>query len=373
MMRPTLQPLASFPDPMLFLDQHRVGSPEDWQIRRTELKELFQLFMYGYFPLTRHHFAARVTAQDRDYFSGRALRKEIELAYGPPGCPKARLLLVAPAGLGRKPPVILGLNFGGNAKAEADGASGRHAWPFERAMERGYAVATLHHADIDPDRDDFTDGVHPWFAADRNAPRDPVSWGTIAAWAWGLSRAVDYLVTDPDVDGARIIATGHSRLGKTALLAAAFDERIAAVIPHQSGCGGAAPSRSSLGESVTRINAGFPHWFAVDFRKFNDRPEWLPFDQHCLIALVAPRPILLMNAVEDEWANPPGQFHMLKLAAPAWRTCGALVDEPGAMPEPGQRPKGLLGCHIRPGPHSCTAADWEVYLDWLDGVLPRGV
>src|SRR5581483_953464 len=116
----------------------------------------------------------------------------------------------------------------------------------------------------------------------------PHDWGTIAAWAWGIQRAIDYLVTDPDIDAARIIVVGHSRLGKTALLAGAFDERVAMAIPLQAGCGGTAPSRGKVGESVKQINTAFPHWFDDEFKTFNDQPERLPFDQHELVALCAP-------------------------------------------------------------------------------------
>src|SRR5205085_8774413 len=158
--------------------------------------------------------------------------------------------------------------------------------------------------------------------------------GTIAAWAWGVQRAVDYLVTDKELDAARIIAVGHSRLGKTALLAGAFDERIALVIPHQAGCGGTSPSRGKVGESVRRINTSFPHWFNTAFKEFNDQPDRLPFDQHCLVALVAPRPVLFSNAVEDTWANPDGQFQVLQAADPVYRFLGVEGLAAKEMPEP---------------------------------------
>src|SRR5205085_5634423 len=140
-------------------------------------------------------------------------------------------------------------------------------------------------------------------------------------WAWGCHRAVDYLLTDKGIDGKRLAVVGHSRLGKTALLAGAFDDRIAVVIPHQSGCGGAGPSRTKnpKAETVKRINTSFPHWFCDNFKQFNDDPSKLPFDQHGLVALVAPRPVLFSNAVEDQWANPDGQFDVLKAADPVYR------------------------------------------------------
>src|SRR5262249_47270523 len=190
--------------------------------------------------------------------------------------------------------------------------------------------------------------------------------GTIAAWAWGVQRLVDYLVTDPDIDAKRIAVVGHSRLGKTALLAAAFDERIALAIPHQAGCGGTAPSRGTVGESVERINTSFPHWFNANFKKFNGRPERLPFDQHCLAALCAPRPVLFTNAVEDTWANPAGQFEVLKAADPVYRFLGVDGLAAKEMPPPGQLVNSRLGYYIRAGKHSMTRDDWKVFLEFAD-------
>jgi hypothetical protein len=184
-------------------------------------------------------------------------------------------------------------------------------------------------------------------------------------------RAVDYLVTDEDIDRGRIVVVGHSRLGKTALLAAAFDERIALAIPHQAGCGGTAPSRGKVGESVKQINDGFPHWFNGAFKEFNGRPERLPFDQHCLIALVAPRPVLFTNAVKDTWANPDGQFEVLKAAEPVYKLLGAGGLESRDVPGLSKLSGGTLGYFIRPGTHSMTAEDWRVFLDYADRHLRK--
>jgi hypothetical protein len=293
----------------------------------------------------------------------------------------------------RKPaPVFLGLNFAGNhavlkdpdirlpevwmrptgagVKSNRATDAGRgtqvDAWAVEQSIDRGYAVALFYHGDVDPDRNDFTDGVHPHYFKPGQTKPGPHDWGTIAAWAWGFHRAVDYLVTDKDIDAKRIAVVGHSRLGKTALLAAAFDERIALAIPLQAGCGGTAPSRGKIGESVAQINKGFPHWFDAEFKSFNDQPDRLPFDQHSLIALVAPRPVLLANAVEDTWANPEGQFEMLKAADPVYRFLGVEGLKADRMPPVGKLIDSRLGYYIRPGKHSMTKGDWKVFLDFAD-------
>jgi hypothetical protein len=245
-------------------------------------------------------------------------------------------------------------------------------WALEQSIDRGYAVATCYYGDIDPDRPDVRLGIQPHLRRPGTKP-GPHDGGSIAAWAWGIHRIVDYLITDQDLDPARIAVVGHSRLGKTALLAAAFDERIALAIPHQAGCGGSAPSRHAnpKAETVQRINDSFPHWFNGAFKAFNTQPERLPFDQHCLVALVAPRPVLFTNAVEDEWANPAGQFQVLRAADPVYRFLGVEGLAAEAIPPPGQLVDSRLGYFIRPGKHSMTRADWKVFLDFADKHLGK--
>lgn len=220
-------------------------------------------------------------------------------------------------------------------------------------------MATFYCGDVDPDRKDKREGVQPHYP-------NTFDWGTIRAWAWGISRVVDYLVTNKDIDSKRIAVVGHSRLGKTALVAAAFDDRIALAIPLQAGCGGTSPSRGKVGESVERINTSFPHWFNANFKEFNQHPDKLPFDQHCLIALCAPRPVLLANAEEDQWANPNGQFEMLKAAEPVYRLLDGGGLDAKEMPPNNKLIDSKLGYYIRPGKHSMTVGDWKVFCDFAD-------
>ena len=176
-----------------------------------------------------------------------------------------------------------------NRATEADRGKETDRWQVAHVIDRGFALATFYYGDVAPDHPGFKDGVFPFFLKPGQTAHGPDDWGAIAAWAWGLERAVDYLVTDADVDPRRIVVYGHSRNGKAALLAGAFDERIAVVIPHQAGCGGSAPSRqhNPKAESVTIINEHFPHWFDAEFKKFAGREDRLPFDQNCLVALCA--------------------------------------------------------------------------------------
>jgi hypothetical protein len=245
-------------------------------------------------------------------------------------------------------------------------------WAVDDVIGHGYALATFYCGDVAPDHPGLDDGVFPHYLKPGQAKPGPHDWGAVAAWAWGLSRAVDYLVTDQDLDRGRIAVVGHSRLGKAAIVAAAFDERVALVIPHQAGCGGTSPSRGKVGESVQRINTSFPHWFDAEFKNFNDQPERLPFDQNALVALVAPRPVLLTNATGDTWANPVGQFQVLQAADPVYRLLGAGGLDATSMPDVNTLVDGTLGYHIRPGKHSMGREDWAVFLKYADKHLGRG-
>ena len=384
---------AELPDPLVMLDGQRVTTPEQWRNeRRPELKALFEFYMYGRAPAPPDNLRAKVDRTDATYFGGKATKKEVTIAFGPAGTPEIHLLVVVPNGRQRPAPVFVGTNFHGNHTLVDDptvalptawmpdrspGAKDHRAtdagrgteigvWNLEGSIGRGYAVATFYCGDVDPDKPDFSDGVHAHYFRPGQTEPGPHEWGTIAAWAWGISRAVDYLVTDAALDRNRIAVVGHSRLGKTALLAAAMDDRIGLAIPLQAGCGGTAPSRGKIGESVAQINDHFSHWFCGTFKQFNTQVDRLPFDQHSLVALVAPRPVLFANAVEDQWANPQGQFDVLKAADPVYRLLGVAGLGVEQMPETGKLVGGRLGYFIRPGAHSMTLVDWQAFWNFAD-------
>ena len=317
----------SSPLPELF---PRGTSAESWRTkRRPELLKLYTELMYGDAPAAEPPKVTQTSERAVEGFTLRTLR----LHTGVLGPVSVQLSL--PKGLPRPAATFITLNFEGNDAT----LSGPKAWSMAEAARRGYAVVTACYEELAPDRKD--------------APLYESHYRAVSLWAWGFSRLVDWALTVPELDGKKLIALGHSRLGKATLLAGARDERFAAVIPHQSGCGGAAPSRGTVGESVQRINTTFPHWFADSFKRFNERTQELPFDQHCLLACVAPRAVLLTNAVEDTWANPEGQKAMLAAAAPVYKLLGA---------------EGKTDFKIRPGKHNMTPEDWSLFLDFADRV-----
>jgi hypothetical protein len=389
----TLKPQPGFPDPLIMLNGQQVSSKEQWaNERRPELKALFQHYMYGAIPPKPTRMESKALGEYRDFLSGKATLKLLRLDLGSPNAPQIDLMLVLPNEPKGPAPVFLAMDFCGNhaltddprvplarswlgsgckgcannaATEAARGAQARD-WPLGEIVRRGYGLAAFYSGDVDPDRKEVSEGVYAWLAGGDPAKNNPTNRGTIAGWAWGFQRCVDYLVTDRAVDAHRIAALGHSRNGKTALLAAAFDERIAIAFPHQAGCGGSAPSRSHTGESVKAINEHFPHWFNAQFKLFNDATERLPFDQNCLVALCAPRPVLFSAATDDQWSNPAGQFQVLQATDPVFRFLGAEGLAAKEMPPVRKLVASRLGYYLREGKHSMTADDWAVFLDYAD-------
>ncbi len=375
------------------LNGTKVTSRDQWvKQRRPELQALFEHYMYGQFPPAPAYFNARFVGRYPDFLDGAATLKLITLETGPAPAPKIDLMVIVPNQRTGPAPVFLTMNFCGNHALTTDPRvplprswmadwcpgctnhaatdAGRGAqtvdWPLEEIVRRGYALASFYSGDVDSDRGDVSQGVYAYLAHGDAARNRPADRGTIAAWAWGFQRCVDYLDDDSEIDEHRIATLGHSRNGKTALLAAAFDERIAMAFPHQAGCGGSAPSRGKIGESVKAINDRFPHWFNGEFKKFNDAPDRLPFDQNCLVALCAPRPVLFSAAEGDQWANPAGQFQVLQATDPVYRLLGYEGLGVDKMPPAGQLVGDRLGYYIREGKHSMTTGDWKVFLDFAD-------
>jgi hypothetical protein len=393
----------TLPDPLVKADGTKVTTREEWiNQRRPELIRIFEDQVYGKVPRPPHPVRPtfHILSEDTLALGGTAIRREITIEFlDKADAPRIFLLIYLPkepVASGRVP-AFLGLNFEGNHTIHSDpgitlaqgwvpnnpehgvtdhrpaqssrGASASR-WQVERVLSHGYALATAYYGDIDPDFDDgFQNGVQPLFYGPGQTRPAANEWGSIAAWAWGLSRCLDALVEAvPEIDARKVVLTGHSRLGKAALWAGATDPRFAIVISNESGCGGAALSRRNFGETALRINTSFPHWFCANFRQYNGREDQLPVDQHELIALIAPRPVLVCSAAEDLWADPKGEFLAALEASPVYKLLGTEGLAATAMPQPehGQLTMSTIGYHIRPGKHDVTAVDWNAFMKFAD-------
>ena len=348
--------------------------------RRPELLALFEDQMYGKAPAAPATLHFKPLSEDREAFGGLATRKEVKVCFDAAETEYLTLLLYVPNDRKEPAPCFLGINFFGNHTTSVDPGislpdttryradftldargSQAHRWPLETILESGFAIATFCCEDVDPDVDDgFRNGVHGLLGP---AQRTGGDWGTLAAWAWGLSRALDYLQTDPDIAGDRVAVFGHSRMGKTALWAGASDTRFAMVISNAAGCGGAALSRRHYGETLRRINIRFPHWYCGNFHRYGDNETEMPFDQHELLALIAPRPLYVESGSEDRWSDPYGEYLSLVAASPVYRLYGFdTFTDPQLPPVETPQIKGRTGHHIRAGKHEILLYDWQQYL-----------
>jgi len=390
-------PPYTLPDVLTFETGAKVASAGDWSRRRAELLELFATQVYGKTPGGRPgKMSFRTTSIRRDALGGKAVRKEVSLLFtGKDDGPQMALLIYAPAGVKKPVPAFLGLNFAGNQAVHPDPEIARSTawmrpeqpgvvnhrateqsrgseqsrWPIEAIIARGYAVVTAYYGDLAPDHAaGFRDGVQSLFSRSSPAPDE---WGAIGAWAWGLSRALDYLESDAGIDARKVIVHGHSRLAKAALWAGAQDQRFAIVIANESGCMGAALSKRLFGNTVAGINHTFPYWFCDNFRKYNDHEAALPVDQHQLLALIAPRPLYVASAQEDLLADPRGEFLGALHASVVWKLLRRDGLPAREAPPVHQPSVGTLAYHIRAGKHDITGYDWEQYLAFADKRLAR--
>jgi hypothetical protein len=391
----------TLPDPLLSNAGRRITDTATWQSqRRGELIELFAANVYGRTPLGRPaDLRFEVVSVDRAALGGKAVRKLVTIWFGEKSLDRKIDVLIyqppgKPAGGGRWP-LFLGYNYYGNACVNADPAiplstrwmrpyaefgvvnhratektHGAQAdrWNVETVVARGYATVSAYYGDVCPDRS----GAEPealggLLRGQANANRAPDEWAAIGMWAWGLSRIMDYIETDPELDARRVALHGHSRLGKAALWAGAQDTRFAIVISNNSGCGGAALERRNFGETVADITKNFPHWFARRYADFGGRENELPIDTHELLALVAPRPVYVASASADLHADPNGEFLALKAAEPVYALFGLGGVGVDRQPPPDHPVgTGVLGYHLRTGEHNITPYDWAQYLNFAD-------
>ncbi len=372
----------------------KIKTVKRWEkIRRPELLKIFKQEIYGEIPEELPIKDITIIESNGNAFKGLAKRKQIDLYFENEGKSIHVGILIYLPKNATNVPLFLGYNFYGNHTiaddvdirlteswvmdnpsfgiihnqiTEQSRGVRTNRWPVKKILKAGYGLATIYYGDIDPDWNSFDNGVHPLLYSKGEVRPRSNEWGAISAWAWGLSRAMDYFEQDTDINARKVAVMGHSRLGKTALWAAALDQRFALCISNNPGCMGAALSRRKFGETISRIAYKFPHWFCGNFKKYAGMEDELPIDQHMLLALIAPRPLYIASAKEDLWADPRGEFLSAVHATPAYK----LYDLPGLhitkMPEVGKPVMGTIGYHIRKGKHDVTDYDWEQFIKFAN-------
>jgi len=389
-------PQYSLPGLLTLKDGGQVRDAKTWTAkRRPEILEMYRTDVFGRAPAKAQHASFHVDSVDKQALGGHAVRKLVTITFADGDTPKAHLQVYLPAAAKKPAPLFLALTFSPNAAVTADpgaplgdqwvrdpntkefvkqpatertrGLSAQQ-WQLDKILEHGYGLATMYYYEIEPDFvGGMKYGIRPHFFKPGQTEPAPDEWGAIAAWACALSRAMDYLETDKDIDAKRVGVMGHSRLGKTALWAAADDPRFSLVISNESGEGGAAISRRDYGERTKDLNARFPHWFCGNFKKYSEHEDQMPFDSHFLLALAAPRGLYVASAEEDRWSDPRGEFLGAVHASPAWELFGKKGIGTDAFPGLHQPVGNTVMYHIRAGKHDVTAYDWEQYLKFADG------
>ncbi|MCF0058401.1 S9 family peptidase [Dyadobacter sp. CY356] len=381
---------SHLPDALTLNNGTKVTSVKQWNDRREELLQIFRTGMYGISPGQPKDMHFEVFDHDKNALGGKATRKQITVHIRENGKEaKFDILLYIPNKAKHPVPAIIGINFSGNHAINADPkiklseswvessknspctengkatdacrGTNSSQWPIDSIIDAGFALATIYREEIASDRkeESFKTGVHTLYPELQNQEDN---FSTVAAWAWGLSRGMDYLETDKDINSKKVAVFGFSRLGKAALWAGANDTRFAMVISNESGAGGAKLFHRGIGENIRRLNTVFPHWYAKSFRKYMDKDTLLPFDQHLVIDLIAPRPVYIASAEGDKNSDPEGEFASAVEADKVYRflkTDGLPVKE---IPELNKSVMGQIAYHIRTGGHDVTSFDWHQFL-----------
>jgi len=330
--------------------------------RRSEVLQLFEDHVYGQMPVSYDSLKSEIINEAKGAMNGKSHLKEVKIVVWKNNKKAAiDLVLFIPDHVKKPSPVFLLINNRDKNNTDATRITKSEFWPAEMLIDSGYAIAAFHVSDAAPDnKEHYADVVlqlYPEQLTTNNGMK------AIGAWAWAARRVMDYLVTDKELDPKKIALAGHSRGGKAALWAGAEDQRFAMVFSNCSGNTGAALSRRKFGETVKVINTKFPHWFADNYKKYNDNEAALPVDQHMLICLIAPRPVYVTSASKDVWADPKGSYLSLKNAEKVYalyKKPSALTAAPPAINDP--IIYSSLGYHNREGIHNLTAYDWENFI-----------
>jgi len=380
------------PDPLTFNNGKPVKNARQWKKRRAEIVKLFEENQYGKWPAKKP--ALRYDVQQDLGFDGTAVRKQITLYFSPDNDgPRVDVLLYLPKDAVGPTPILLNLSFSQNNMVVGDpGVKPGHRWDprtktfvevpamqmpggmrfgmdatIKKYLQEGFGFATLCYTDITPDFEDNDElGLRGLYHTP-GTPRADNDWGSISAWALGVSRLMDYFEKDPDVDATRVAITGCSRLGKTTIWTGAIEPRIKVVMPSCSGEGGAAMSRRNYGETVAHLaeKTRFPYQFCPKYGYWGSRVHEMPVDAHMLVALIAPRPLLLQTGSTDNWSDPKGEWLSLIEARKVYQLLGQDVPAGDEMPAPDQPIYSTLGYVMHEGGHGVMPQDWTYYLEFM--------
>lgn len=371
----------TLPDPLILSNGNAVRDAKTWTAkRRPEIVHLFEENEYGRSPGRPAGMTFEVFDKGTPAFDGKAIRRQVTLHFS--ADKSMDLLLYLPALATKRVPFLLNLSFSANSNTVDDpGVRAGEVWgpdkkriPADqgrkfgkidvvRLLDAGFGFGTIYYGDIDPD---FAGGFE--YGVRANFPKPAADeWGTIAAWAWGLSRAMDYLETDNGVDAKRVAILGVSRLGKTVMWAGAHDTRFAMVIASCSGEGGAALSRRNYGETIAHLTAPsrYPYQFCANYGKFAEHVDRLPVDANMLVALMAPRPVLLQTGNKDFWSDPKGEFLAAAAAGHVYRLLGKQGLDTDQMPPAGTGIFHTIGYFMHDGGHGTIPSDWDQYLKFM--------
>jgi hypothetical protein len=377
------------PDPLRLANGKPVRDAKTWyRQRRPEIVRLFEENQFGRSPAPPRNLSYHAFDPGTPVFSGRAIRKQTTIYFSPEKTgPQMDLLVYLPVKTQKPVPLLLNISFSANSVTVNDpGVKQGAVWnrehqklPAKQGMaigkvdvvpllDAGFGFATLYYGDIEPDFEGgLVYGVRALYLKPGQTKPAPDEWGAIAAWAWGLSRALDYLQKDPGIDGKRVALYGASRLGKTVLWAGARDPRFAAVIACCSGEGGAALSRRNYGETIAHLTAPsrYPYQFCANYAQFAQHVEQFPVDANLLIALMAPRPLLLQTGDTDSWSDPKGEFLAEKAAGAVYMLLDKQGLETNDWPPAGVAILHTLGYYMHAGGHGTLPQDWAQFLKFL--------
>ncbi len=379
----------TLPDPLVLANGKPVKDAKTWtEKRRPEIVHLFEENEYGRAPGRPAAMSFDVFDKDTPAFDGKALRRQVTIYFSADkNGPKMDLLVYVPAAATKPVPLLLNIGFSANSNTVTDpGVKVGEIWGRDkkkvpasqgpgfgkinvpRLLDAGFGFATVYYGDIDPD---FLGGVPLGVRALylKAGQTEPAAneWGAISAWAWGLSRAVDYLETDNAVDAKRVAIMGVSRLGKTVMWAGAHDSRIAMVIASCSGEGGAALSRRNYGETIAHLTAPsrYPYQFCANYAKYANQVKEFPVDANMLVSLMAPRPVLLQTGDQDGWSDPKGEFLAAVAAGPVYHLFGKKGMETDQWPAAGTPILNPLGYFMHDGGHGTIPSDWDQFLKFM--------